>query len=61
MLQHVGMQMKNLQPAAIYHAPDFELPATLVDALEPACFAQALDQALDADRDAITVRRGKRS
>ena len=26
-LQHVGRQMKNLQPAAIYQAPDFELVA----------------------------------
>jgi hypothetical protein len=25
MLQHVGREMKNLQPSAIYNAPDFEL------------------------------------
>jgi hypothetical protein len=26
-LQHLGREMKNLQPSAIYNAPDFELLA----------------------------------
>jgi hypothetical protein len=30
------MQMKNLQPFAFYHAPDFELLAPFIDALQPA-------------------------
>src|ERR1700674_5232580 len=55
-LQHVGKQMKNLRPAAIYHAPDFELLAPFIDALQPATLVQALDQGLDADRDAIAIR-----
>jgi hypothetical protein len=31
----VGMQMKHLQPFPIYHAADLELPAALVDAVQP--------------------------
>ena len=47
------MQMKNLQPCAIYHAPDFELLAPLIDALQPATLMEALDQGLDSHRDAV--------
>src|ERR1700694_4608929 len=36
MLQHVGREMKNLQPSALYNAPDFELLAPFIDAFEPA-------------------------
>jgi hypothetical protein len=36
MLQHVGSEMKNLQPPAIYNAADFELLTPLIDALQPA-------------------------
>jgi len=45
--------MKNLQPSAIYNAPDFELLAPFVDALQPATLMEALDQSLDSHRDAV--------
>jgi hypothetical protein len=48
MLQHVGREMKNLQPSAIYNAPDFELLAPFIDALQPATLMEALDQGLDS-------------
>ena len=53
MLQRVGREMKNLQPSAIYNAPDFELLASFVDALQPATLMEALDQGLDPHREAI--------
>src|ERR1700719_2551402 len=53
MLQHVGREMKNLQPCAIYNAPDFELLAPLIDALQPATLMEALDQGLASHRDAV--------
>jgi len=53
MLQHVSREMKNLQPSAIYNAPDFELLAPLIDTLQPAILAEALDQGLDSYRDAV--------
>ena len=53
MLQHVGREMKNLQPSAIYNAPDFELLAPFIDALQPAALMEALDQGLDSHRDAV--------
>jgi len=56
MLQHVGREMKNLQPSAIYNAPDFELLAPFIDALQPATLVEALDQGLDSHREAWTVR-----
>jgi hypothetical protein len=40
MLQHVGRQMKNLKPFAIYHAADLELPALPIDASKPTRFMQ---------------------
>jgi hypothetical protein len=46
MLQHVGREMKNLEPSAIYNAPDFELLAPFIDALQPATLMEALDQGL---------------
>jgi hypothetical protein len=54
-LQHVGMQMKNLQPSAIYHAADLEFSATLIDAFQPATLMEALAQGLDSLRDAIAI------
>jgi hypothetical protein len=53
MLQHVGREMKNLQPSAIYNAPDFELLAPFIDAFEPATLMEALDQGLESNRDAV--------
>src|SRR3984893_6022708 len=53
MLQHVGREMKNLEPSAIYNASDFELLALFVDALQPATLVEALDQGLDSHRDAV--------
>jgi hypothetical protein len=53
MLQHVGRQMKNLPPSAIYHAPDFELLAPFIDAFEPATLMEALDQGLAPHREAV--------
>src|SRR6202795_3682708 len=53
MLQHVGREMKNLQPSAIYNAPDFELLAPFIDALQPATLMEALDQGLDSHREAV--------
>src|SRR6202035_3153409 len=53
MLQHVGREVKNLQPFAFYHAPDFELLAPFIDAFEPATLMEALDQGLDSHRDAV--------
>src|ERR1700736_5114060 len=53
MLQHVGGEMKNLQPSAIYHAPDFELLAPFIDALQPATLMETLDQGLYSHRDAV--------
>jgi hypothetical protein len=53
MLKHVGGEMKNLQPSAICNAPDSELLAFFIDALQPATFMEALDQGPDADRDAV--------
>ena len=53
MLQHGGREMKNFQPSAIYNAPDFELLAPLIDALQPATLVQALDQGLASHRDAV--------
>jgi hypothetical protein len=47
--------MKNLQPAAIYRAAAFELVAPFIDALQPATLVEALDQGLDADRDAVAI------
>src|ERR1700674_1080991 len=55
MLQHVGGEMKNLQPYAIYHAPDFELLAPFIDALQPATLMEALDQGLDSHRDTVAI------
>ena len=53
MLQYVGREMKNLQPSAIYDAPDFELLALFIDALQPPTLVEALDQGLDSHRDAV--------
>jgi hypothetical protein len=39
-LQCVGTRMKNLQPSAIYHAADLELPALPIDASKPTRFMQ---------------------
>ena len=52
-LQHVGREMKNLQAPAIYNAPDFELLAPLIDALQPATLMEALAQGLASHRDAV--------
>src|SRR5271167_2059773 len=52
----IGMQMKNLQPFAIYHAADLELAALPIEACKPAGVVQSLDQGLDADRDAGAIR-----
>src|ERR1700731_151956 len=56
MLQHVGREMKNLQPSAIYNAPDFQLLAPFIDAFEPATLTEALDQGLASHRDAVHPR-----
>src|ERR1700731_1378393 len=53
MLQHVGREMKNLQPSAIYNAPDFELLAPFIDAFEPTTLMETLDQGMDSHRDAV--------
>jgi hypothetical protein len=45
--------VEDLQPSAIYHAPDFELLAPFIDAFEPATLMEALDQGLDSHRDAV--------
>ena len=52
-LQYVRREMKNLQPSAICNAPDFELLAPFIDALQPATLMEALDQGLDSHRDAV--------
>jgi hypothetical protein len=49
-------QMKNLQPCTAYDAADFEIPAVLVDAVQPATLMEALDPGLDSYRDAIAIR-----
>src|SRR3984957_17597059 len=53
MLQHGGREMKNLQPSAIYNAPDFELLALFINAFQPPTLVEALDQGLDSHRDAV--------
>ena len=53
MLQHVGREMRNLDPRAIYHAADLELLAPFIDAFQPATLMEALDQGLDSHRDAV--------
>src|ERR1700720_2603367 len=53
MLPHVGREMKNLQPSALYNAPDFELLAPFIDAFEPATLMEALDQGLASRREAV--------
>jgi hypothetical protein len=55
-LQHIGRQMKNLQPSAISQATDLELPARPIDGLQPAAFVQALNQGQNPDCDAVAVR-----
>jgi hypothetical protein len=50
------MQMKHLQPFPIYHAADPELAALPIHASKPTRFMPALDQDLDAHRDAIAIR-----
>ena len=49
-LQCVGRQVENLEPSAIYHAADLQLPAPLIDALQPTGFVEALDQSGDSHR-----------
>jgi hypothetical protein len=53
MLQHVGREMKNLPPSAVYNAPDFELLAPFIDPFEPATLMEALDQGLASHRDTV--------
>src|SRR6202043_2539465 len=55
MLQHVGREMNNLQPCAIYHAADFELLAPFIDALQATTFMEALDQGLASHREALDI------
>ena len=44
MLQRVDREMKNLQPSALYNAPDFELLALFINAFQPPTLVEALDQ-----------------
>jgi hypothetical protein len=55
-LKYFGREMKNLQPSAIYHAPDFELLAPFIDALQPATLMETLDQGLASHREAVDTR-----
>jgi hypothetical protein len=55
MLNHVGVEVQDLQPAAFYGAADLQLPAPFVEALQPATLMEALDQGLDAERDAVAI------
>src|ERR1700730_9114385 len=59
MLQHVGREMENLQPSALYNAPDFELLAPFIDALQPATLMEARDQDVVLGREAVDPSGGR--
>jgi len=48
--------MQDFQPTSAYHAANFQLPAPLIDALQPAAFVEALNQSGDSHRDAVAIR-----